>query len=466
MSSAALPGAGGAGAGAQPLAPRAAGAAAAAPPPFSPWPALLLALLSPVLVPCAVLWAAAATLLEGTPLFNAATREGAAAAERAIFALVGVDSRASEVAGMHTVAFAKAAPAAAVAAGAEAEAEAEAVADAEVPAKAPAALHPAIAFASGRRGGGLPPLLLLHGYGSGSALWLHNARALADGYAGPVLALDWRGFAASTREPRFPRGCSREEAESWFVSALEAWRTETRCERLVLVGHSLGGYLCACYAMRHPRRVAGLFLVSPAGIAVPQPLAPAAGGGGGDAHLRTMRGGMVRNDPASPTPRRIPRFLWGIVSYLWEHDWVPGRVIRNLGPFGRRFARSGIRRRASRWVLARPLSEPLLDLVGDYLWHANGACPGSGEFALRCLLRPGAWAREPVGARLVALAECGRLETSVPVVSFYGATHDCECISGAPGPCALAPFGRISLTLTLSLTHSLSLPPLPTEPQG
>ena len=112
------------------------------------------------------------------------------------------------------------------------------------------------------------------------------------------------------------------------------------------------------------------------------------------------------------------------MSWLWNSDWTPGRLIRNLGPLGHRVARDGIRRRASRWVLARPLPEPLLDLVGTYLWHANGACPGSGEFALRCLLRPGAWAREPLLPRLAELAAEGRLAAACPVVLFYGQTHD------------------------------------------
>ena len=55
-------------------------------------------------------------------------------------------------------------------------------------------------------------------------------------------------------------------AEHFFLSSLEAWRESVGVEKMILVGHSLGGYLASAYTVRYPERVSGLILVSPAGI--------------------------------------------------------------------------------------------------------------------------------------------------------------------------------------------------------
>lgn len=79
-----------------------------------------------------------------------------------------------------------------------------------------------------------------------------------------VHLVDWLGTGLSAR-PAFD-ACGTAAAEAWFVDALEDWRAARGLERIVLVGHSLGGYLSAAYALRHPGRVQHLVLVCPAGM--------------------------------------------------------------------------------------------------------------------------------------------------------------------------------------------------------
>jgi cardiolipin-specific phospholipase len=129
---------------------------------------------------------------------------------------------------------------------------------------------------------------------------------------------------------------------------------------------------------------------------------------------------MVPNNPSSPTPRPIPRGLWAVVAYLWQHDFTPGSLMRYFGPLGPWLARAGVRRRAERWVLQRPIAA-VQDDVGDYFFH-NLCSDGAGEYALRHIFAPGVWAHAPIGERLVAAATAGRL--TYPVTFLYGGSHD------------------------------------------
>jgi cardiolipin-specific phospholipase len=86
--------------------------------------------------------------------------------------------------------------------------------------------------------------------------------------------LDWLGMGLSSRpspnllsspsSATMPARVAR--AEHFFLASLEAWRQSVGVEKMILVGHSLGGYLASAYTVRYPERVSGLILVSPAGV--------------------------------------------------------------------------------------------------------------------------------------------------------------------------------------------------------
>jgi pimeloyl-ACP methyl ester carboxylesterase len=100
------------------------------------------------------------------------------------------------------------------------------------------------------------PLLFVHGFGNEAHVWDDLAPAVAPYYR--TLALDLRGHGDSDRDPE-----ARYDYDA-HVADLEAVTAALGIERLVLVGHSLGGRIAMLFAGRHPERIAGLVIVDSA----------------------------------------------------------------------------------------------------------------------------------------------------------------------------------------------------------
>jgi pimeloyl-ACP methyl ester carboxylesterase len=103
-----------------------------------------------------------------------------------------------------------------------------------------------------------PPVMLLHGSGGNSAVWIRDVAAWARHYR--VSAIDMIG------EPGF----SAPSRPSLRSDAYAQWLDDV-CDRLGVksasfVAVSLGGALALDYAARRPARVTSLSLLSPAGI--------------------------------------------------------------------------------------------------------------------------------------------------------------------------------------------------------
>jgi len=100
------------------------------------------------------------------------------------------------------------------------------------------------------------PLVFVHGFGNDAHIWDDAAPAVAGYYR--TVALDLRGHGDSDRDPE----CRYDY--DFHVADLEAVLAKLGIERLVLVGHSLGGRIATLFAGRHPDRLAGLVIVDSA----------------------------------------------------------------------------------------------------------------------------------------------------------------------------------------------------------
>jgi len=110
-----------------------------------------------------------------------------------------------------------------------------------------------------------PPLVLVHGYGQTKACWMETFAELRKHFH--IYAIDCPGNGGSTREPfRFK---THTDAELLFCERFEQWRRELGLTNFILLGHSMGGYLSGCYAMRHPEHISQLVLFSPCGMPEP-----------------------------------------------------------------------------------------------------------------------------------------------------------------------------------------------------
>ncbi|XP_015248416.1 PREDICTED: 1-acylglycerol-3-phosphate O-acyltransferase ABHD5 [Cyprinodon variegatus] len=231
------------------------------------------------------------------------------------------------------------------------------------------------------------PLVLLHGFGGGLGLWAQNLDALSS--CGPVYALDLLGFGRSSR-PQF--STDPEEAEEEFVLSLEEWREKVGLDEMVLLGHNLGGYLSAAYALKYPNRVKHLLLVEPWGF-------PAR--------------------PENPNHYSIPVWIRAIGAIMSPFNPLAGlRLAGPLGPMLVQTIRSDFKQKYS----------SVFDdnTVSDYIYHLNAQTP-SGETAFRNMTIPYGWAKRPMLERI------NGVRADIPISFIYGSRSSIDSNSG----CAL-----------------------------
>jgi pimeloyl-ACP methyl ester carboxylesterase len=102
-------------------------------------------------------------------------------------------------------------------------------------------------------GGGMPPLVVLHGLLGASRNWQSAGAELARAGAGHVLALDLRNHGRSPH--------ADEMTYDAMVADVLAWMNARGLVRAALMGHSMGGKVAMALAYRFPERVERLVVV-------------------------------------------------------------------------------------------------------------------------------------------------------------------------------------------------------------
>lgn len=222
------------------------------------------------------------------------------------------------------------------------------------------------------------PLVLIHGLGCGSALWVMNIGELSKNRV--VHSLDLLGFGRSSRPSL---GHDATSIEDQMVQSIEAWRQQMQLERFVLVGHSLGGFLSASYALRYSHRVAHLVLDDPWGFPV--------------------------FDPGRSGGKRMGPWLAPLQLYCNRFNVLSGlRASGLLGPFIMQAALSG-----AHSLFGRVVTDPTA--IPNYVYHCNVRRP-TGEEAFRNLSVYFGWTKNPMVLRFLDL------DPEVPVTFVYGKT--------------------------------------------
>lgn len=259
-----------------------------------------------------------------------------------------------------------------------------------------------------------PPLVLVHGFAVGLGTWILNLDSLASNCDRKIYAFDLIGFGRSSRPTFDLEG----NIDDQFIDTFEKWRQDRKIDKFILLGHSFGGYLSACYALKYPERVCHLILADPWGVPDRK---------------------KSRYDIANGFP------IWYKLIRPVLRQFSPLVLLRAAGPFGLRLTqRTSV-------DMPRKYAPKLKENAGkivEYIYHCN-AQRVSGELAFKALTIPFAWAKNPLIYRLTDLRE------PISVSFIYGSKSWVDRSTGASLREHLGP-NRVSMNIIEGAGHHVN----------
>lgn len=217
------------------------------------------------------------------------------------------------------------------------------------------------------------PLVLVHGFAAGLAFWLQNLDALA--VDRPVYAIDLLGFGKSSRSEFSD---DPQMIEIQYCESIERWRQIMQIDKMIILGHSFGGFLSSSYAMKYSDAIEHLILADPWGF--------------------------------NEKPDLSDRPLWQKSLIRLFGKIPPLGIVRAAGPFGE-------------WLIQRARKDIMLKyenvvddhrVIARYIHQCNSANP-TGEHAFKRLLNGGPWPKHPIGERMKE-----NFPSDIPVTFIYG----------------------------------------------
>ena len=255
---------------------------------------------------------------------------------------------------------------------------------------------------------GKPPLILLHGFGSGLGFFFASLPYLAQS-GRTVYLVDWLGCGGSDR----PHVSQNQMGAEFFTTSLNRWMEDEGIENATVVGHSLGGLLAKEFSEKYSEKISSLVLASPAGF-------------GSVSTQATAKESFVRQ----------------LLDVMWNSNMTPQHLIRMAGATrGRAMVTRAVRGRFGNH------SEFNHSLIAEYLYEITVA-KASGEYALNALLSPPFQQGAVVARRPISeLPGKGKF----PVHVIFG-DHDWL---GTPSACENAKSIGAKLTIMRNAGHHL-----------
>jgi len=198
---------------------------------------------------------------------------------------------------------------------------------------------------------GAPPALLVHGFTASSAAYIANVEGLRQHFT--VITTDLLGHGNSDA-PEDPAAYGPGPAIARFVGLLD----HLGFDRVLLVGHSLGGALSLRFALAAPERIAGLVLINSSTAAMTPDLFEAAQPRYAMMAARAREEGLGFMEESSLNPA--------------HSKWLPDeareallRDFRRMTPAGFAGTTEGLTAQVNSWEQIPDLEVPTLVVIGD-----------------------------------------------------------------------------------------------------